>query len=402
MVNYQEKLLVLLVEKYRSSKKDAGTGRIARRTQLEPEKLYKNYRKNDGDLEHIEAVNQAAEACRRKGFLTFEMNGFSSEISKIYLVDEKIDEIEQFLGEHYQYESKHAKRQYVEKVIEKYSGAAPAAEAECERLRQTLEKNKIPGDYGQIEDILKALSFIENNWKLLYLREASILIYGSSKYLEEKTLDAVCRLLRNFYQQPCSEDEMQDEILERFHIVKEQHKLRMKGNVKLMIGGERVDLSVWKDGIDFSADDLQRIEKVEVHTPRFMTVENLTSYLRLQESQTTFFYLGGYMTRSQRDFLKKIYSDNSEIRYLHFGDIDAGGFYIFEQLRQKTGIPFEMYRMSVDTLRDGRFRRCLQPLTENDRVRLKSLAEKDMFREVAGYMLEENAKLEQEIVSYTE
>lgn len=76
-------------------------------------------------------------------------------------------------------------------------------------------------------------------------------------------------------------------------------------------------------------------------------------------------------------------------RYLHFGDIDAGGFYIFEQLRQKTGIPFEMYRMSVDILRDGRFRRCLQSLTEDDRVRLKSLAEKDMFREVAGYMLEE-------------
>lgn len=72
MENYEKKLLVMLVEKYRKSKKDSGTNVIARRTRITPDKLYKAYRQNDGDLEKIEAVNQAVRRYQEKGFLTFE------------------------------------------------------------------------------------------------------------------------------------------------------------------------------------------------------------------------------------------------------------------------------------------------------------------------------------------
>ncbi|OLR59402.1 hypothetical protein BHF70_07075 [Anaerostipes sp. 494a] len=39
--------------------------------------------------------------------------------------------------------------------------------------------------------------------------------------------------------------------------------------------------------------------------------------------------------------------DGKEIlaEYLHFGDIDAGGYEIYENLCRKTGIPFGMYRL---------------------------------------------------------
>lgn len=401
MVDYEEKILVLLAEKYRNSKKDSGTNRIVRRTQLEPAKLYKNYRKNDGDLGQIEAVNQAAERCRERGFLTYEMNGFSNEISRLYLVDEKILEIETYLSENYQYESKHVRKQYVEEMIALYSGRSPVAEAECEKLRQTLKKNKIPKDYQQAEDVLKALVFIENNQKTMYIREASMLIYGSSKYLEEKTLEHICRLLREFYHQPCEEGELPDEILRKHSIIKEQQRLCMKGGITIYTAGKTLDLSAFQDGVEISAEELARIEKIEIHTPELITVENRTSYLRFQKPQAALFYLGGYVTRSQRDFLKKVYENNRGVLYLHFGDIDAGGFYIFEQLCRTTGIPFDMYQMSVDVLQDERFRSCLQNLTENDRIRLESLAAKEKFREVAAYMLKQNVKLEQEIVSYT-
>ena len=104
------------------------TGKVKRTTKpAKPSELYKNYNRNDADLEQIEAVNQAAEECRKKGFLTYEMNGFSSEIMKIYLVDEKISEVEQYLAEHYQYEPKYVKRQYVERMIETYGGKSPVA-----------------------------------------------------------------------------------------------------------------------------------------------------------------------------------------------------------------------------------------------------------------------------------
>ena len=133
-----------------------------------------------------------------------------------------------------------------------------------------------------------------------------------------------------------------------------------------------------------------------------MTVENRTSYLRFRKPGTSLFFLGGYTTRFQREFLKKIYRDNPEIRYRHFGDIDAGGFYIHEHLCRVTGIPFEMYLMSKKELEDPRYRRCLQPLTDNDRTRLQSLERQAAYRETVAYMLERNEKLEQEIISYHE
>ena len=178
MKTYKEKMLILLVEKYRKSKKDSGTNVICRRTSISPVELYKKYNKNDGDLEEIEAVNQAAEACSRDGFLTFENNGFSSEIAKIYLVDEKVEEIEAYLESACGYESKSRKRQYVEQMIARYSGISPAADRECERLKGILVQNKIPNSYLQTEEVLKALTFIEKNETPLYVREASMMIYG--------------------------------------------------------------------------------------------------------------------------------------------------------------------------------------------------------------------------------
>ena len=66
MINYEEKMLETLADKYRKSKKDRGTNVIARRTKLNPSQLYKNYNRNDGDMAQIEAVNQAVLPMLRK------------------------------------------------------------------------------------------------------------------------------------------------------------------------------------------------------------------------------------------------------------------------------------------------------------------------------------------------
>ena len=402
MVNYEEKILVALADKYRQSKKDRGTNVIVRRTKLNPTQLYKNYSRNDGDMEQIEAVNQAIFQCSKKGFVTYETEGFSSEIQSIYLVDEKIGEIERYLEIKYRYEPKSVKRQYVEGLIAAYGGHSPAAEQECEKLRQALKKNRIPSRYHQTEDLLKALVFIENNEKNLYLREASSLIYGDSKYLEENVLGGVCRVLRDCLGRPCGAEELEDEILEEYHITREKQKLCLKGNVIVHTLGKELDLGALPNGIEFFADELYKIKRIQVQSFAFTTVENYTSWLRCNGSETALFYLGGYITRYQREFLKKVFSDNPALVYRHFGDIDAGGLYIHEHLCRVTGIPFQLYRMSRAELEDARFQACLHPLTEQDRVRLKSLKKKKAYREMAEYMLERGVKLEQEIISYYE
>lgn len=402
MAGYEEKMLTALAEKYRKSKKDSGTNVIVRRTRITPSQLYKGYNRNDGDMTQIEAVNQAAMHCRQMGFLTFETEKFSNEIRNIDLVDEKIEELEAYLEQTYHYESKASKRQYVEELIAMYSGRSPAAELECRKLRQALEKNRIPPKYLQAKDLLKALVFIENNREELFLREASMLIYGDSKYLEEAMLHPVCKALREFLGRPCGEDELEDEILEEYHIRREKQKLCLKGDVMLQNGGKELELGNFADGVEFFSDELDGIERICVRVPEFITVENYTSWLRFRKERAVSFYLGGYAARFQRDFLRKVQEDNPHLVFRHFGDIDAGGLYIHEHLCRVTGIPFQMYRMSCAELQDARFRSCLQPLTNQDRIRLKSLEKQGTYRELAAYMLEKNVKLEQEIISYFE
>lgn len=402
MENYEKKLLAALVEKYRKSKKDSKTNVIARRTRITPDKLYKAYRQNDGDLEKIEAVNQAVFRCRERGFLTFEQEGFSNEIRVIYLADEKVDEIERYLEETYQYESRYAVKQRFEKLIAAYEKESPAAGFVCEKLKRMLKENRVSPNYLQIEDMLKALVFIEKNERELFLREASMLIYGDSKYLEENVLHPVCRVLREYLERPCQEDELEDEILEEYHIVRERQKLCLKGNITIRMAGRELELGAFADGVEFFADELKQLEWIRIHTSHFMTVENRTSWLRLNIPDAALLYLGGYCVRSQRDFLKKVFSDNPELVFWHFGDIDAGGFYIHEHLCRVTGILFRLYRMSRKELENPLFQSCLRPLTQQDRIRLKSLKKQELYRDLAVYMLEKNVKLEQEIVSFYE
>ena len=111
-------------------------------------------------------------------------------------------------------------------------------------------------------------------------------------------------------------------------------------------------------------------------------------------------YLGGFANRHQIAFLKKVISDNPHIRYIHFGDVDIGGFLIHKHLCRETSKKFELYCMGLEQLCDMRFSHCLRKLTDNDMIRLESLMEDASYRKVLEYMKEHNIKLEQEIVSY--
>ena len=106
---------------------------------------------------------------------------------------------------------------------------------------------------------------------------------------------------------------MEDEILSYYHITREKQKLCLKGDIKLFVYGKEIELSAFAGGIEFFADEIDKIEQIYVQTTYLTTVENYTSWLRCRGQGESFFYLGGYATRSQRDLLKKIYSDNPDV-----------------------------------------------------------------------------------------
>lgn len=399
-MQYEKKLLIYLVENYRKSKKDLGENKTNRRTQVKPEKLYKKYNSNDGDFEEIEELNYTVEILSKKGFISYSVETFGTQIKGIYLVDEKIVEIENYLNQKYEYISKDMQLKKLNTLISTYQNASLICTKECERLSEYVKKRKIPKDLDELEDVLKAISFIEKNQEDLWIREVSMKVYGDSKFFEEKTLTSVCTLLRKYSKEKNdTESELLDEILLTYHILKEPQKLCMKGAMILTILGKEVDISGLSEGIEIMASDLKNIDAIKILSPRFLTIENKTSYLRYQDQDTTTFYLGGYANRYQRDFLKLVYHGNPYIEYLHFGDIDAGGFWIHDNLCEITGINFLLFHMSVEELKNSKYSMCLHPLTDRDRIRLQELKTRELYTTTITYMLENNVKLEQEIVS---
>ena len=131
-----------------------------------------------------------------------------------------------------------------------------------------------------------------------------------------------------------------------------------------------------------------------------MTVENLTSFNRINNSDTFYIFLSGYHNSAKQNFLKKIYSQNAKKEYFHFGDIDPDGFYILENLRSKTLINFEPYKMGITELKT--YSAFAKALEENDISKAKALIGNGCHKEIMEYMLQHNQKLEQEIISWKE
>lgn len=396
---YEEKILIYLVDNYRKSTKDSGSQKINRRTQVKPDKFFKKYYANDGDVAEIVNLNETVSKLVAKGFVKTEVEIFGTQIRKIYLVDEQVVEVECYLNERYSYVSKEMQMQVLQQLIDTYAHASPLCSQQCDLLRKNIANRTVPKNYMEIENILKAIAFIENNKRDLYVREVSMKVYGDSKFFERTTLQPVCQLLRKQTGKELTENELLDEILQQYHIYKEPQKLCIKGNIVLTISNKEVDISLFQDGIEIMASDLQNIQAVEIRAKYFMTIENRTAYLRYQDYDTVSFYLGGYANRFQRDFIQLIYATNQHIQYKHFGDIDAGGFWIHSNLCSFTGIQFNLFCMSKIELENEQYTECLLPLTENDMNRLKELQSNSLYSETIFYMLDNNIKLEQEIVS---
>lgn len=116
------------------------------------------------------------------------------------------------------------------------------------------------------------------------------------------------------------------------------------------------------------------------------------------------------MIRTKREFLKFLYEQNPNAEYRHFGDIDAGGFYILEHLKEKTRVPFASMFMDVNTIKQ--YQQQSKALTVKDRKRIANLLKRlegkieedssiEDYSDVLRFMLDHNCKLEQEAINLT-
>ncbi len=432
--DYVREILDQLMKKYQNRAPRREGMKSQRRVMLKPSALYRHYADNNADISVKQEIHEAVDKLLDLGMVTADYLKFSTDIEKICLCEDKAEEIYRYLEEEYGDIPQGRLRQQAESLLEKYgqggdsSGISGCTGENSERSDETrgrsdetsgaeagslvapyicnvrlmLEKPGYCPDPERIGANLKMLRFMEGNREKLYVKEASMLVYGDSKWLEEHNYDEICSIARQALGMPQEEDERNDVVLARFGIYPTEQEIFIKGDWILEWKDHVIRTAGMKGGIAVLSGDIQDLVKIRVRSPRLMTVENKTSYQRMQPEGTALVYLGGFAVRYQVRFLEKVLQDNPELECLHFGDIDVGGFLIHRHLCRAVGSYFNLYRMGIRELEDPRFQLCRKKLTENDRSRMKGLMEEEEYREVLAYMDEHDVKLEQEIISYYE
>ena len=425
--DYVREILDQLMKKYQNRAPRREGMKSQRRVMLKPAALYRHYADNNADISVKQEIHEAVDKLLDLGMVTADYLKFSTDIEKICLCEDKAEEIYRYLEEEYGDIPQGRLRQQAESLLEKYgqggdsSGISGCTGENSERSDETsgaeagslvapyicnvrlmLEKPGYCPDPERIGANLKMLRFMEGNREKLYVKEASMLVYGDSKWFEEHNYDEICSIARQALGMPQEEDERNDAVLARFGIYPTEQEIFIKGDWILEWKDHVIRTAGMKGGIAVLSGDIQDLVKIRVRSPRLMTVENKTSYQRMQPEGTALVYLGGFAVRYQVRFLEKVLQDNPELECLHFGDIDVGGFLIHRHLCRAVGSYFNLYRMGIRELEDPRFQLCRKKLTENDRSRMKGLMEEEEYREVLAYMDEHDVKLEQEIISYYE
>lgn len=254
-------------------------------------------------------------------------------------------------------------------------------------------------DIKQTEQLIKAVALVEENNTECYIREFSIRNFSDSKIFESM-LGILGKVMRRF------QDDFQEMdiylILAEYSIYHTPNYVYLKGQGTICFGEEQIDLGKLHQGIGLSGEDLEKVKIVgNQNIKRVITIENLTTFFRWSEENSLIIYLGGYHNSVRRKLLNMIYAQMPGVEYLHFGDIDVGGFEIFEDLCSKTGIAFKLYRMGISELQ--KYKKYTKKLTENDRKRLDRMIKNENqvkceCQKVLEYMKIHDLKLEQECI----
>ena len=389
MKQYIKEILTELIDKYERSKVSDGKNQIHVSVSIATQKIFSKYLDNEA-FELREKVNDAIEELLSKGRIEAKCSS-NHTYPKITLVqDEKVlSEVYALLGR----EKKSDRRQKLTQILTTYVGKGNEAVAKyCQKQLENLEQSKtveyFDGDYDELKAILECCIALKNLSQEMYYRNFSVKQFGDSKRFEQLQ-GKISSLLFKY-----GEFSEKESVFDELGLVKTPSYIHIKGNATIYWqDGKWLDVGGLDGGIGISTADVKKIASVKVQDEKIVTIENLTSYFSFSEPNVCAVYLGGFCNHLRQEFLMKVYESESAKEYFHYGDIDAGGFYIFEHLRTTTGIPFAPLMMNVDTLR--KYKPYWKELTKNDVSRLQKI-KSPIFQEVIAFMIKENCKLEQE------
>lgn len=252
--------------------------------------------------------------------------------------------------------------------------------------------------------VLRAIARLDGEEVLV--RVFSKRLFRDSKYFETHLRSKTASILSRFKLE--AKDLTPDQILQEAGLFSSSDELLFTGPISVKVGGSIIDFTPLKYGTAMGARTVRELEIADLKAGTVITIENKASYREYcsqMDDRTLAIYLAGFPGPMKKLFLRKLYDygqkNRPEIRFLHWSDIDLGGFRIFRNLKDVVPI-LQPYFMDVETLL--KYREQCQPLAKGYRNQLEELM-KDQgyqaFYAVVDAMLRENIRLEQESITQT-
>ncbi len=390
MKQYDKSILNKLIDKYERSKVSKElTERNIQIYLKYNDSIFKNYWSDDSYL-YRDNIDFSLDNLEKKEFITV-LRDSNGEIEKVILNIDNINHIYQYLDR----ENPNDEKRHLIELLNNYLEDNEILSSFSHAMIKQLKDNKSVLSYidnlNNLKLYLKAIKEMTNLEEDVLKRNFSKSVFNDSK-LFERIENRVCKIIRDFSD---IDEEYNELILKEFHIVNNPTYVYIKGDITIKINNQVINLEDYGHELALSSKALNDLIIINVNVKKILTIENLTTFVAFNDNNYIAIYLGGFHNSIKRNLLEKIYLYNNKLDFYHFGDIDAGGFLIFNNLVNKTGINFVPYMMDIETLIS--YKKNWAILTNNDKKRLKKI-DNPLFIEVVNYMLENNCKLEQESI----
>lgn len=394
MNNYRNEILNEFIDRYEKSSYYKGKSEKPRKISIVLHKKFPEY----GHSFHYEETNELENIVfqlQSQGFVEFSKKSILGDRELILNQEENC--LDRIYKELKRVPVKEKIIHYV-KLLDQYYEETFIKDFVDEMKKRAIHQQSLSPylksyDLEDLDSVIKILNGMYYQDEEISFRKFSEKILNDTKKLI-KYKKRILHIVHDFYDDSL---ENEDEVFETFYIRKNPAYVYIRGNAIFKINNQLIDSKQMKQYFVLPSLCIKDLTIQNIDAKQVMTIENLTSFHDLSLNDNFYIYTNGFHNHAIQQFLIKL-SDflGDEVNYLHFGDIDAGGFHIYNDLCKKTHIPFQMYHMDVDTLK--KYDTYTKKLTKNDRKRLKSMKN----NEVITYMLKNNVKLEQEIIGENE
>ena len=390
MNNYRNEILNEFIDRYEKSSYYKGKSEKPRKISIVLHKKFPEY----GHSFHYEETNELENIVfqlQSQGFVEFSkksilgdreliLNQEENCLDRIYKELKRVPVKEKIMNYLHQLDEYHVEgfvKDFIDEMKKKIM------------YDQSLSPYLKSYDLEDLDSVIKILNGMYYQDEEISFRKFSEKILNDTKKLI-KYKKRILHIVHDFYDDSL---ENEDEVFETFYIRKNPAYVYIRGNAIFKINNQLIDSKQMKQYFVLPSLCIKDLTIQNIDAKQVMTIENLPSFHDLSLNDNFYIYTNGFHNHAIQQFLIKLYDFlGDEVNYLHFGDIDAGGFHIYNDLCKKTQIPFQTYHMDVDTLK--KYDTYTKKLTKNDRKRLKSMKN----NEVITYMLKNNVKLEQEII----